>query len=610
MAVRWQYRNNEQVFVDFAKKDVAQLEKAFARDDKTAHLTIKKGTYTIDLEHLTQTNDTTHTQRMIRRVSPILNSKKQHIWEWETSPGLFTPYDSETNDVIEKAFLQDALRAHIAVDVSAHDKRDFVVHFGHMHQQNADGTNTRAVRRVVRDVKRADDDEPSRQAVLDKLKMMSPKKRPREEPDSVDVQQVVSSAAEPPKSDSSRPPFSFTKDDVLSLAKEATEASWKTVEGSVMVLPQIFASSNSLPIKIAGFDMDDTLVMPPSGATFPKSRTDWKWLHASIVPKLKELHDWGYRVVIFSNQSGIGNKGWDESKAKDIRGKIIDLQKSAGIPIGAVIATKEDNFRKPSTAMWDTIFKQYGISEQPTSTQCVTIDASKSFYCGAGRHVLTMAGRKKDFSCSDRKFAYNLGIQFFTPEELFLGRSSESFDWDGVSPEKLRALPTSYPKAAYHSTTTEMVIFCGFPGCGKSTFFQRFFSNAGYQHVNRDTLKTPEKCVAAATAALAQKRSVVIDNTNPSPEDRAKYISVAKKANVPVRCFVFLHDSALANHMNILRARLGITARVSSIAYNMFKSKFQAPTVEEGFTEVISINPVADFQSLPADACRLFFQLS
>jgi bifunctional polynucleotide phosphatase/kinase len=43
-------------------------------------------------------------------------------------------------------------------------------------------------------------------------------------------------------------------------------------------------------------------------------------------------------------------------------------------------------------------------------------------------------------------------------------------------------------------------------------------------HINRDTLGTKEKCVKAAREALAQKQSVVIDNTNPDAASRALYV--------------------------------------------------------------------------------------
>jgi bifunctional polynucleotide phosphatase/kinase len=47
---------------------------------------------------------------------------------------------------------------------------------------------------------------------------------------------------------------------------------------------------------------------------------------------------------------------------------------------------------------------------------------------------------------------------------------------------------------------------------------------------HRDTCKTKEKCVKACKAALAQGKSVVIDNTNASTELRKLYIDCAEEA--------------------------------------------------------------------------------
>ena len=48
------------------------------------------------------------------------------------------------------------------------------------------------------------------------------------------------------------------------------------------------------------------------------------------------------------------------------------------------------------------------------------------------------SGRKKDHSCSDRKFAANIGIMFHTPEEFFEGMISYSrFEWRSVNPKSL-----------------------------------------------------------------------------------------------------------------------------------------------------------------------------
>ena len=70
----------------------------------------------------------------------------------------------------------------------------------------------------------------------------------------------------------------------------------------------------------------------------------------------------------------------------------------------------------------------------------------------------------------------------------------------------------------------EVVILCGFPGCGKTSFYRRALQPLGHAHVNRDTLKTPAKCLSVARDALAAGRSVVVDNTNPSIEARAAYV--------------------------------------------------------------------------------------
>ena len=65
----------------------------------------------------------------------------------------------------------------------------------------------------------------------------------------------------------------------------------------------IWGSSQGVTIshKIAGFDLDGTLIDTKSGWNFAKNDDDWDWWHPNVPKKLKKLHKNGYRVVIFSN---------------------------------------------------------------------------------------------------------------------------------------------------------------------------------------------------------------------------------------------------------------------------------------------------------------------
>lgn len=75
----------------------------------------------------------------------------------------------------------------------------------------------------------------------------------------------------------------------------------------------------------------------------------------------------------------------------------------------------------------------------------------------------------------------------------------------------------------------------GSAGSGKSTFVVTHLKD--YVRVNRDTLKTKEKCLKVAEEAIKQKKYVVIDNTNPTVADRELFINLAKAHSYPVRSF-------------------------------------------------------------------------
>lgn len=346
--------------------------------------------------------------------------------------------------------------------------------------------------------------------------------------------------------------------------------------------------------KIAGFDLDDTLVACKSGAKFPNGRKDWKWLHPCVPEVLKKHYDMGFKIVIFTNQAGVEKK---HAKVGDLTGKITDLCGILGFPMQALMACATDHWRKPNPTMWKYFTKHMNNG--------VEVDMKESLFVGdaAGRPKNWAAGRKKDFSCSDRKFAVNTGLTFKTPEEFFLGeKPCLKFDWDGEDPQKIMNEfkgKTAFVGSSITKPTQEIVLSVGCPASGKSTFSKRHFEPAGYVIVNRDTLKTPAKCQKAAEAALREGKSVVIDNTNPDPSARAPYITMAKKAKVPVRCFVFTTPRAVAEHLNIVREKMteGKVRRIPDVGFNVFGKNFTQPSVKEGLAEVCTVNFVPTFDS-------------
>lgn len=208
-----------------------------------------------------------------------------------------------------------------------------------------------------------------------------------------------------------------------SAKKKKTEESkfgleWNTINDTLVIF-----SSNDLKgsEKVLAFDMDDTLITTKSGGKFPSGRKDWVWWDESVPSTLKQKHSEGYKIVIFTNQAGVEKK---KTKLSDITGKILDLSNELDIPLQAFVAIATDIHRKPNNTMWEIFCKDYN--------QNVKIKEATYIGDAAGRKAGWKPGLKKDFSCGDRKFALNSGIQFKTPDEFFLGENPiHDFDWDG-----------------------------------------------------------------------------------------------------------------------------------------------------------------------------------
>ena len=137
------------------------------------------------------------------------------------------------------------------------------------------------------------------------------------------------------------------------------------------------------------------------------------------------------------------------------------------------------------------------------------------------------------------------------------------------------------------SAPLSLVIFVGLPASGKSTYYFRHFADT-HVHVSKDLLPRGGRQELLIEKALAAGRSVVVDNTNPSPDARAPLVALGRKHGARIVGYFFEVDVKTALARN--RGREG-KARVPDVALFVTKKKLVPPSYDEGFDEIHVIGP-------------------
>lgn len=127
-----------------------------------------------------------------------------------------------------------------------------------------------------------------------------------------------------------------------------------------------------------------------------------------------------------------------------------------------------------------------------------------------------------------------------------------------------------------------LVIMMGIQGSGKSTFYHAYLAQ-DYVRVNLDTLKTRHQEKLLVDKCIADGKNFVVDNTNPTKQDRQRYIGMAKEAQY--RVVGYFMESKLKDCMERNEQRQG-KEKIPRMAIAATSNKLEMPSYEEGFDEL------------------------
>jgi len=125
----------------------------------------------------------------------------------------------------------------------------------------------------------------------------------------------------------------------------------------------------------------------------------------------------------------------------------------------------------------------------------------------------------------------------------------------------------------------EAIIFVGIQATGKSTFYKEHFFNS-HLRISKDLLNTRNKEQRFLDTCFSVQQPFVIDNTNPTKEDRAIFITKAKENRYKVIGYYFKSSINESIKRNGLRKG---KEKIPEIGIKGTFNKLEIPSFEEGF---------------------------
>jgi len=142
----------------------------------------------------------------------------------------------------------------------------------------------------------------------------------------------------------------------------------------------------------------------------------------------------------------------------------------------------------------------------------------------------------------------------------------------------------------------ELIIFVGLQASGKSTFYRTYFAET-HMLISKDCFRNHRhpgrRQDQLLQAALESGHSIVVDNTNPTVEERAALVQKGCLYGATIVGYFFhsqIQDCLIRNQQ-----RLG-KARVPEVAIYATRKKLLPPSYAEGFDQLFDVGMKSGFE--------------
>lgn len=244
-----------------------------------------------------------------------------------------------------------------------------------------------------------------------------------------------------------------------------------------------------------------------------------------------------------------------------------------------------------------------------------------SWFCGDA------AGRKGDFSVSDLYFAHNANVEFKTPEHVFtckgqtvLAVKSKKLYHDDVwdsygrlvnADRKIFDVATIDIIELTKTGEPQLIVLVGPQGSGKSTLANNIKEQfkGGTTIINRDTLKTSSKMMAAFVTASRSGQNIIIDNTNGKLSDRAQWLEHVNVTDWLKTIIYFDLPKDVCFHLTQHRLAGG-GQKIPSVAIHTYYKYLEPPSEDDtvGLSFIPMNSPYLGIRGGDVNRCRYIWR--